>query len=457
MVEIEIIDSVWTRTSEHGLVWLNTLLSYDHFYWRRTGYGNEKVVTHHMMVEAHSDGYFFLTGLVDRVLEFFDKKGIEYKFTDHQDIVETHEPKIEGYVFRPYQQKLVDVAVNQGRGQILAATGTGKSIVLLGIMSSFPNDNILFLVHTKDLVKQMKADVVKAFPDEEIGEWSAKTKNIQRITVATIQSYIKIYRDNMSTFQVILIDEAHHISGLETMYAQVLQMSMAHTKIGVTATQSANEKGKWAAEALLGPVLGTYNMKDAADDDILARPTIHIYTNPYVECYRKLPEYEDKYEFGIIDNHMRNLKIIGIAKDFIKKKKTTLITVTSINHGLGLERLFRAEGMDIQFIYGKTSTSERDRTKEALKNGEMLCSVASVIFLEGIDIPSLDVVINAGAGVSPVQTMQRIGRALRKTKNKDTAVLVDFIDKTNATLERQSNKRIEIYKQNDWPIIYQRE
>jgi superfamily II DNA or RNA helicase len=240
------------------------------------------------------------------------------------------------------------------------------------------------------------------------------------------------------------------------MYAKVLMMSSAHTKIGVTATQASNAKGKWAAEALLGPVLGRYKIQDAHEDGILAKPTIHIYKTPYIRSDRTLPEYIDKYNFGIVDNVSRNIKIVEIALKFMEKNKTTLITVTSVEHGQALEWLFREYDQEIKFIYGKSSPEEREEIKNGLKKGTIKCAVASVIFLEGIDIPTLDVVINAGGGVSQVQVVQRIGRALRKTKTKNKAILVDFLDEVSPTLERQSRKRIDIYKEHGWKIIYKK-
>ncbi len=454
MVEIEIVDSVWTRTNKDGHFWLNNILCYDHFYWRKDGFKNEKIVQKVWMLETHTDGFYFHTGLVDRVLDYLEANDVPHTFESCLPDVDISDPYLEGIEFRHYQKRLIDAGLDHGRGQLIAPTATGKSIILNGIISGLPKYHILFLVHTKDLMKQMKDHIISAFPNEEIGEWSAKKKDIKRITVATIQSYVKTHRQYNDLFQAILIDEVHHVSGLETMYAQVLQMSTAHTKIGVTATRNANEKGRWSAEALLGPVIGEYTLKEAKEDKILAEPTIHIYRNPVVECYSSLPEYADKYKFGIVDNVIRNARIINIAKEFIKKRKTTLITVTAIEHGHELEKVFDRAGESVKFIYGKSTTAERNEIKEGLKDGSISCAVSSVIFLEGIDIPSLDVVINAGAGVSPVQTMQRIGRALRKTETKDTAILVDFIDDANPTLRRQSDKRIDLYKKHEWKIIY---
>lgn len=454
MIKIEVLNSVWSRTNEKGAKHLHDVLSYEHFYWVKNGFRPEKVVQRIFLLEENDDGYYFLTGLVDRACDYFDKKRIKYEFINHMEETTIENPSIEGYKFRHYQKRLIDAAIEYGRGQLISPTATGKSIIILGVTSAFPNENILFLVHTKDLVKQMKADFIKAFPNETIGEWSGQKKDLQRITVATVQSYVKICRENIDRFQVIIIDEAHHVSNLEGQYSDVLMYSGAHTKIGVTATRAANAKGRWSAEALLGPVLAEYTMKEAQSDEVLAKPTIHVYKNGQPPTWIEYVEYEDKYSMGVVLNTQRNIKIVEIAQKFIKEGKTTLITISSIEHGRILESLFKDYGLKIPFIFGESKAKERDKVKDGLKSKKTLCAIASVIFLEGIDIPTLDVVINAGGGVSKVQVMQRIGRALRKTETKDTAILVDFVDDITGTLKRQSDRRINMYRNQDWPILY---
>ena len=55
-----------------------------------------------------------------------------------------------------------------------------------------------------------------------------------------------------------------------------------------------------------------------------------------------------------------------------------------------------------------------------LKSGKIQCVIATVSWVEGVDIPNLTCVINAGGGKSEIQTLQKIGRGLRKTETKDT-------------------------------------
>ena len=62
------------------------------------------------------------------------------------------------------------------------------------------------------------------------------------------------------------------------------------------------------------------------------------------------------------------------------------------------------------------------------------------IFAEGIDIPNLDIVINAAANAGNVKTIQVLGRVLRKLEGKTGAYYLDFIDE-HRMLKSASFKR----------------
>lgn len=65
---------------------------------------------------------------------------------------------------------------------------------------------------------------------------------------------------------------------------------------------------------------------------------------------------------------------------------------------------------------------------------------------EGVDISNVDVCILAGGGKKDRRIIQRVGRALRKSKTGKYAYIVDFTDKGSRVLSRQSSQRLSTYK-----------
>ena len=74
---------------------------------------------------------------------------------------------------------------------IKSPTGTGKTIVALGLISAFSQETILILVHTRELLYQTEEELYKwGFSD--IGMIGDGKKTTGRIQIAMIQSFVKL-------------------------------------------------------------------------------------------------------------------------------------------------------------------------------------------------------------------------------------------------------------------------
>jgi superfamily II DNA or RNA helicase len=119
--------------------------------------------------------------------------------------------------------------------------------------------------------------------------------------------------------------------------------------------------------------------------------------------------------------------------------------VNKIEHGENISKLG-----NFRFIRGATSQDSRDLAKKALISKRLKVLITTCIWREGINIPSLDVVVNAGGGKSEIATLQQIGRGLRKTDEKSTVTIVDFFDPSHNYLISHFGERITLYMENDW-------
>jgi superfamily II DNA or RNA helicase/intein/homing endonuclease len=67
------------------------------------------------------------------------------------------------------------------------------------------------------------------------------------------------------------------------------------------------------------------------------------------------------------------------------------------------------------------------------------------ILQEGVDIPCITALINAGGGKSPSAYYQKIGRAIRLNDGKTRAIVIDFIDEVK-WLNKHSKERIKVLR-----------
>lgn len=109
--------------------------------------------------------------------------------------------------------------------------------------------------------------------------------------------------------------------------------------------------------------------------------------------------------------------------DIIKKHNTTLI-FTNTRSGtervvFNLKKLYNYKESEIAAHHGSLSRNERLDVEEMLKKGSLKCAVSSTSLELGVDIGSIDVVVQLGSPKSITRAIQRIGRSGHSFK--DTA------------------------------------
>ena len=110
---------------------------------------------------------------------------------------------------------------------------------------------------------------------------------------------------------------------------------------------------------------------------------------------------------------------------------------------------------NVRFVRGETETKIRKKTVSDLNSGNIRCVIATKIFAVGMNFPELNVLINTKAQLSPVDWIQCLGRAMRKTPTKDTVTICDIFDYSCRYLTKHSNERLEILQQEPAFIIKQ--
>lgn len=218
----------------------------------------------------------------------------------------------------------------------------------------------------------------------------------------------------------------------------------ARVRLALTATPG--KEGQYSRElleAVTGKIIYVKTSSDLIKQDFLTKPEIYIYPVIIENRYAK---WIHAYNYEILDNEQRNKLIVHIARILANRGKRVLIVVDKIQrHGEKLMNLLKdgAESM-----YGSHSSKTRKKIFNRFKSGENKILVSTVI-KEGVDIPEMDAIILANAGKggpSGRKTVQTLGRCLRKSKDKERAIIVDFFDQDGGILERHSKQRIKIYK-----------
>lgn len=229
---------------------------------------------------------------------------------------------------------------------------------------------------------------------------------------------------------------------------------MAPYRFGFTATlpdYKKEQERRLTMEALVGPVIGEITMDEAIEQEMIAKPKVKIIKFDFDRDLHNYKRYADVYHYGVIDNLRKNRRIMHVASQYLKEGKTVLVVVVNVEHGQRLKQIGRdLFQMNCEFVYGETDPNIRENVKEFLNSGEIPCVITNVVWREGIDIPKLDVVINAGGGKGEIQTLQTIGRGLRKVPGKEETIIIDFFDPSHTFLIAHFGERFCLYSEQDW-------
>lgn len=397
----------------------------------------------------------FLSGFIPKIENHF-KSNKNLKINKRENLlletIKPGEPKLKGIEFRKDQSLILKNALKYKRGVILSPTGSGKSIMFLGIISANPGKKTLILSHSVSINQQIYDEAKHFFPEKTIRLITSGTKFNQSykscdIIISNIQTFVKsnpeLYAD---WFDLTIIDEVHKFS---SQYETIMKNNLSPLRYGFTATIPEDDEKRMNIEGYLGPIISKLSINQARTLDILAKPKIKLINVP-VSNNTMGYDYASIYLQEIVKNKKRNDMIINEVVNNIRTDKSTMIMITNIKHGEKLKRIAMTDhNLYIPFIQGETTNEEREKIKQDLESKKIKTVISTVIFREGINIKSLDCVIMAFGGKSAIATIQTIGRSLRKTTTKNEALIIDFLDSARYLAEH-AIRRLQIYNQNGW-------
>jgi len=367
--------------------------------------------------------------------------------------------------------------MNDKKGSIIYSTGTGKTeiafecakrafeAVLHKERSNGNNSfNILFLVPRIVLVWQNIDRLIRyGIPQEKIGAYFGERKEIREITISTYQSAISNL-DLINNSDMIIFDEVHLVSDTATTLRRVFDFVIAADPkkplLGLTATIDEQDPKYNTILSLLPPVR-RYMIKEAVKDKRLARPVVipikvdltYDEQKIYHECstkIRNISRYLHTSDPKSITSLLRrggrtaglarawfaNVKdrknLINCAKNkllaavdiIVTKHPSERIMVFSetIESIQMLKEMLQDRRIKSMFIDSKLKSKERQKILSEW--GIEFFPLLSVHTLEiGYDVPEVRVAVILATTSNMNQIVQRIGRTVRKTAGKDTALI----------------------------------
>ncbi len=416
----------------------------------------------------YKDGCTFPKGLTGRVKSLLREAGYRVMRTRDERVrphgateLEISDDMLAGITLRDDQMRVIAAALENGCGLLHAATGSGKTEIAAAIIKALWAERCLFLVHTKQLLRQARERIALRLGtiEEHIGVIGDGRFEPKHVTVATVQSLSRVRGEAqkrvlakyLKTIGLLILDECHHSSAKS--FFRLIQRVDAPWRFGMSGTPFGLADGKGLmVEAAFGPVVERVTNAELIELGVNARPTIRMIEVDEPKLEDGL-DWQSVYKAGVVRNAARNGVIAREVASFAGKRWPTLVLVRELQHGDEIAELLRERRVPHAFVHGQMPTSEVERQKERLVEGKILALIASPIFGEGVDIPSVRALVVADGGQSVANVLQKVGRGLRRKQGDNRLDVVDIADTTHKWLSRHSQERLALYQAEGFEVV----
>lgn len=321
---------------------------------------------------------------------------------------------------------------NKGnKALIIAATATGKTYMSAFDVKQSKANKVLFIAHRAEIINKSMIAYQKVLGSQiDCGLFSGdkKQENSQYLfaTIQSIHNHLDLFDYN--EFDYIVIDEAHHVGGYT--YQKVLKYFKPKFLLGMSATPSRCDNYDIYA-AFDYQIALNLSLQDALEEQLVVPfhyfgiqeyneiDLSHIDINNQTKVFHAL-----KLE-ARVDYIVEQMQLYGHDGN----KRKALAFCVNVEHAKYMSEQFNKRKINSICLSGHDDFDKRQKYLNKLENDddslEIICCVD--IFNEGIDIPSINLVLMLRPTSSATIFIQQLGRGLRKHQDKTFLTVLDFI------------------------------
>ena len=370
---------------------------------------------------------------------------------------------------RQWQEKAFPLWWAKKRGIVKVVTGGGKTVFAIHCLTKYlkeQKDNSIFIiVPSIALLDQWYEGLQKTFGD-----------NISKITISTIDSVKNIIHKFNAPNTLLIVDECHKI-GTEKR-GEILTGNW-HATLGLSATPERDYDDNFyiIIKKILGDIIFDYDYIDAREDEVIVNfKLLYAYaemTEAENDKYKDFTKKIQRRAATIGGNNMNDYPLkmlifnrarmvknsknrIPFGVELLQKHKRDSWIVFTENKKQAKEfnKIINKKGYKSAIYNTDLDNNEREENLNNFKSGNLNVLVSCTALDEGFDMPEADGAMILSASSSKRQRIQRMGRVLRITANKENALIVTVYSSNTeyVKLKEESNR----YQLENVPIRWQK-
>jgi len=356
-------------------------------------------------------------------------------------------------------------------------TGAGKTffaITVLKILEThFKNLNVLIIAPKKVILEKTWLAELLAFgyTMKDIGIFTGGVKEYARILLTTTASVTKI---NTRMYDMVIADELHYFGTPRLL--NIIKRPFRF-KIGLTATINRSDMKHWSIYEAFNYHIYSYSIKSAMDDKVLNEFNFTDYKlklMPNELKYYKILSDQIAQQLRSIGSYymflrlpathpgkLKAMKLINERKQFLWNYKlkfdivlhlcriyahnSKIVVFSQFNKTTdSLKFYLECERLNVLLVHSNIKDTQRVEMLRMFEHSDTHnIMLATKALDEGWNLPKIDIGIILAGDSTDKQTIQRLGRVLRK-KNKKSLLFQLSIKET--VEEKNAVKRTEFFK-----------
>ena len=326
---------------------------------------------------------------------------------------------------------------NRFRNLVVAATGTGKTLISAFDFSRFiknnPNAKLLFVAHREEILKQSRDAYRGVLKNGSFGElWvGGHTPDHYRqlfVSIQTLDNQLSSISLSSDYYDFIVIDEVHHIAAKS--YRAVLDHFSPKILLGLTATPERHD-GSDILNDFCGVIAAELRLPEAINRRYLC-PFQYFGIDDDTDL-RSISWSRGRYDISQLTNlyshnQSRTNKILRSLHEVITdiNQMKALAFCVSRDHANYMCQQFLLKGIKADVLTSDNS-QERQQKQQTIRSGEINILCVVDIFNEGVDIPEVDTLLLLRPTESLTIFLQQLGRGLRLSDGKECCTILDFV------------------------------
>ena len=374
---------------------------------------------------------------------------------------------------REWQETAFPLWWNRKRGIVKVVTGGGKTVFAIHCLKQYleenPSNSILIVVPSIALLDQWYEGLLQSYDTNQLSlnGGGEHLEELSMITISTIDS-VKNIIDKFDASQTLLIvDECHKI-GTEKR-GETLTNNW-HATLGLSATPERDYDDNFyiIIKKILGDIIFDYDYIDAREDEVIVNfKLLYAYaamTPEEEDEYKKFTKSIQRRAATIGGNNMNDYPLkmmifnrarmvknsknrIPFGIELLQKYKRDSWIVFTENKKQAKEfnTIINTKGYQSAIYNTDLDATEREENLNNFKSGNLNVLVSCTALDEGFDMPEADGAMILSASSSKRQRIQRMGRVLRITANKQNALIVTvYSSKTEYEKLREESNRYQL-------------